>query len=94
MLRDIMKNDAPVATHRDAAIRPIVRSPTNVFSWVTLLPLTACYVTIAYNGMPKKLSPLVRAFPYGTLSARLSFLLPAYIGLVAQHDTVAPTEHR
>jgi hypothetical protein len=50
----------------------IVRSPTNVFSWVTLLPLTACDVTIAYNGMPKRLSPLAKAFPYGTLSARLS----------------------
>lgn len=43
----------------------IVRSPTNVFTLVTLVPVAACYLMagIAYSGMPRRLSPLARAFP-------------------------------
>jgi hypothetical protein len=45
----------------------IVRSPTDVFSWVILVPLAFCYIltTIAYRGIPKGAPPFWRAFPIG-----------------------------
>jgi hypothetical protein len=61
---------------------------------VTLLPLAACHImaTIAYNGMPKRLSPPARAFPiWLAIGTSTPYLLP--VGLVAHQDAVAPTGH-